>query len=198
MKSRVMRDTGKHTGNSIVFVSSNVKTEFYFVDSKKVEPIDFLVAVKYLKAKPEEMPAPFGDDTTHFEHVTRAIESYSRAVTEARDDNTARRVDLDQTSLRANSFLRTLKRVTDDADLQAKCDILINYINEGVYSQLPRFIKALSGEFHNNRALMKEREYYISTKIDGLIQTYHSQTQKERNSQIEVEDPRIIISETFK
>lgn len=198
MKSRVMRDTGKHSGYSIVFVSSNVKTEFYKVDSKTVEPLDFLEAVKYLKAKPEEQPAPFGDDNTHFEHVNRALDSYSYAVMEARDDNTARRVDLDQTSLRANNFLRTVKRITQDSDLQSKCDILMNYINDGVYSQLPRYLKALAGEFHNDRVLMKEKEYYISTKIDSLIQTYHSQTRKERNSQQEVEDPRIIISETFK
>lgn len=198
MKSRVMRDTGKHSDNSIVFVSSNVKTEFYLVNSKAVEPLDFLEAVKYLKAKPEELPAPFGSDNTHFEHVNRALSTYSNAVMEARDDNTARRVDLDQTSLRANNFLRTIKKITQDSDLQAKCDILTNYINDGVYSQLPRFLKALAGEFHNDRVLMKEKEYYISTKIDSLIQTYHSQTKKERNSQQEVEDPRIIISETFK
>ena len=198
MKSRVMRDTGKHSGTSIVFVSSNVKTEFYLVNSKTVEPLDFLEAVKYLKAKPEELPAPFGEDNTHFEHVNRALDSYSYAVMESRDDNTARRVDLDQTSLRANNFLRTVKKITQDPDLLAKCDILINYINDGVYAQLPRFLKALAGEFHNDRALMKEKEYYISTKIDSLIQTYHSQTRKERNSQQELEDPRIIISETFK
>ena len=198
MKSRVMRDTGKHSGTSIVFVSSNVKTEFYLVNSKTVEPLDFLEAVKYLKAKPEELPAPFGEDNTHFEHVNRALDSYSYAVMESRDDNTARRVDLDQTSLRANNFLRTVKKITQDPDLLAKCDILINYINDGVYAQLPRFLKALAGEFHNDRVLMKEKEYYISTKIDSLIQTYHSQTRKERNSQQELEDPRIIISETFK
>ena len=145
-----------------------------------------------------KQPAPFGNDNTHFEHVNRALDSYSYAVMEARDDNTARRVDLDQTSLRANNFLRTIKRITQDSDLQAKCDILMNYINDGVYSQLPRYLKALAGEFHNDRVLMKEKEYYISTKIDSLIQTYHSQTRKERNSQQEVEDPRIIISETFK
>lgn len=197
-KSRVMRDTGKNSGYSIVFVSSNVKTEFYLVNSKAVEPIDFLEAVKYLKAKPEELPVLFGEKNTHFEHVNRALDSYSYSVMEARDDNTARRVDLDQTSLRANNFLRTIKKITQDPDLLAKCDILINYINDGVYAQLPRFLKALAGEFHNDRVRMKEKEYYISTKIDSLIQTYHSQTKKERNSQQEVEDPRIIISETFK
>ena len=65
MKSRVMRDIGKHSGSSIVFVSSNVKTEFYLVNKSAVEPIDFLKAVKYLKAKPEELPAPFEGSNMH-------------------------------------------------------------------------------------------------------------------------------------
>ncbi len=198
MKSRVMRDTGKHSGHSIVFVSSNIKTEFYHVNSKVVEPIDFLEAVKYLKAKPEELPAPFGDSNVHFEHVNRALDSYSYAVMESRDDNTARRVDLDRISLIANNFLRTIKKITDDADLIEKCDILINYINDGVYSRLPRELKAIAGVYKNDRRLMKENEYAISTKVDTLISTYHSQTKKERNSLQVVSDPRIIISETFK
>lgn len=198
MKSRVMRDTGKHSGNSIVFVSSNIKTEFYHVNSKLVEPIDFLEAVKYLKAKPEEMPAPFDDSNTHFEHVNRALDSYSYAVMESRDDNTARRVDLDRISLIANNFLRTIKKITNDSDLREKCDILINYINDGVYSRLPRELKAIAGEYKNDRRLMKEKEYAISTKVDSLISTYHSQTKKERNDLQMVSDPRIIISETFK
>ena len=37
MKSRVMRDTGKHSGKSIIFVSSNVKTEFYLASATSVE-----------------------------------------------------------------------------------------------------------------------------------------------------------------
>ena len=198
MKSRVMRDIGKHSGSSIVFVSSNVKTEFYLVNKSAVEPIDFLKAVKYLKAKPEELPAPFEGSNMHFEHVNRALNSYSSTVNETRDNNVVNRVDLDQTSRRANKFLDNVKRITQDADLQSKCDILKNYINNGVYSQLPRFLKALAREFNNDLVLMREREYYISTKIEKLIQTYHSQTRQEWNSQQEFEDPRIIISETFK
>lgn len=65
MKSRAMRDIGKHSGKSVVFVSSNIKTEFYLATSKNIETIDFLEAVEYLKAKPEEQPVPFFDDEQH-------------------------------------------------------------------------------------------------------------------------------------
>ena len=48
MKSRVMRNTGKHSGKTIVFMSSNVKTEFYLVSSDGAKVIDFLEAVEYV------------------------------------------------------------------------------------------------------------------------------------------------------
>ena len=48
LKSRVARNTGKHKEKSIVYVSSDVKTEFYLATDKVVKPIDFLEAIKYL------------------------------------------------------------------------------------------------------------------------------------------------------
>ena len=72
MKSRVMRDTGKHSGKSVVFVSSSVKTEFYLATKSGVDINDFLDAVKYLKAKPEEQPAVFDSEALHYKHVNAA------------------------------------------------------------------------------------------------------------------------------
>jgi hypothetical protein len=44
--------TSTRTGKTIVFVSSNVKTEFYLAQNNKgVNVIDFLDAVNYLRAK---------------------------------------------------------------------------------------------------------------------------------------------------
>ena len=40
LKSRVARNTGKHTDKTIIFVSSDVKTEFYLATDKTVVPID--------------------------------------------------------------------------------------------------------------------------------------------------------------
>lgn len=56
LKSRVMRDTGKHSNKTIAFVSSKHKTEFYLVRSNDdLIAIDFIEAITYLKAKPEEL-----------------------------------------------------------------------------------------------------------------------------------------------
>lgn len=197
MKSRTFRNTGKHHGKSIVFVSSDVKTEFYLADDSKINAIDFLDAVKYLKAKPEESPASSTNFPSHYKHVSEALRQYAKEYIEASDSSSINRTDLDKTSLEANKFLRTLKQLTIDSALKHSCDVLIGYINEGVYSQLPRYIKALSREYKNDRERIKEDEYKIQQQISSLLNEYYTQNIDERKSSINISDPQIVISESF-
>ena len=199
MKSRVMRDTGKHSGKSVIFVSSNVKTEFYLAASTGVEVIDFLEAVKYLKAKPEEQPVPFTNEEGHYKHVNSALARYSTEYVEAADTSTlsANRKDLDKTSLEANKFLRNIKQITTDEELKSQCDILTGYINEGIYAQLPRYLKALSREYKNDKPKMKQDEYILQNKISELLGEYHTMNKEQRHDVQDISNPQIIISETF-
>ena len=199
MKSRVMRDTGKHSGKSVIFVSSNVKTEFYLAASTGVEVIDFLEAVKYLKAKPEEQPVPFTNEEGHYKHVNSALARYSTEYVEAADTSTlsANRKDLDKTSLEANKFLRNIKQITTDEELKSQCDILTGYINEGIYAQLPRYLKALSREYKNDKQKMKQDEYILQNKVSELLGEYHTMNKEQRHDAQDISNPQIIISETF-
>ena len=199
MKSRAMRNTGKHSGKSIVFVSSNVKTEFYLATSSKVEAIDFLEAVKYLKANPEEQPVPFTNEMVHFNHVNEALQKFTSEYVEAADTtsiNVTRR-DLDRTSLEANSFLRTIKQVSDDDRLISYCDTLTKYINEGIYQKLPRRIKELSRKYRNDRAKVKLAQYDILKDIEKLVGEYKTMNGDQRRDAQDVSNPLVIISETF-
>lgn len=198
MKSRVMRDTGKHSGKSVIFVSSNVKTEFYLADDNDVWAIDFLDAVRYLKAKPEERPALFSDDALHYRQVNQALDKYSTEYVEAADTSSINRTDLDKTSLEANKFLRTIKQITEDSELKSQCDILIGYINEGIYAQLPRYLKALSREYKNDRVKMKQEEFKLQSKIGELLRTYQTTNKEQRHDALDISSPQIIISESFK
>ena len=197
MKSRVMRDTGKHSGKSVIFVSSNVKTEFYLATPTGVEIIDFLEAVKYLKAKPEEQPVPFKNEEQHYRHVNRALDQYTTEYIEAADTASINRTDLDKTSLEANKFLRTIKQITTDSELKAQCDVLMGYINEGIYAQLPRYLKALSREYKNDRVKMKQDEYSLQNKISELLGEYQTMNKEQRHDAQDISNPQIIISETF-
>lgn len=198
MKSRVMRNTGKHKGKSIIFVSSDVKTEFYLATDTGVEAIDLLEAVKYLKAKPEEQSVPFTNDEQHYQHVTMAVDKYTTEYVEAADTSSINRTDLDKTSLEANKFLRTIKQISSDSELKSQCDVLIGYINEGIYAQLPRYLKVLSREYKNDRTKMKQDEYIIQTQIAKLFDEYQTLDKEQRHDAQDISNPQIIISESFK
>ena len=197
MKSRVARNTGKHTGKSVIFVSSNVKTEFYLATTKGVEVIDFLEAVKYLKAKPEEQPVPFVENGLHYQQVNRALIQYTTEYVEASDTSSINRTDLDKTSLEANKFLRTIKQIASDATLKSHCDVLTKYIEEGIYAQLPIALKNLSREYKNDRVKIKQDEYKLQAFISGLLREYQTMNTEQHHDVQDISDPQIIISETF-
>ncbi|MDD4533979.1 MAG: helicase-related protein [Prevotella sp.] len=197
MKSRVLRDNKHRAGKTIVFVSSNVKTEFYLSDNNTVNIIDFLDAVDYLRAKPEEKPLPFSNDEKHYKNVNSALEKYVRDFVEDADTNTVVRNDLDKVSLEANKFLRTIKQITQDSQLMKSCDALMSFITVGVYQKLPRYIRELSREYKNDRVRMKQDEFLLSNKLDALVAEYNTQNKVKDGDRVTVGDPQIIISESF-
>lgn len=202
-KSRGMRDSDKHSGKTIVFVSSDVKTEYYMVqDHKNAHPIDFLDAVEYLRATPEEKCIPFVNDSSdgrrHFDHVNVALETYINEHVEMNDNSSINRTDLDKKSMSANNFLRKVKQITDDVELIKQCDILIKYISEGVYAKLPRDIQALSKTYRSDKNQIKNDEEYLRRRINELIAEYHSQSKGQTQEMMSNCNPQIIISESFK
>ena len=200
MKSRVMRDTGEHSGMSLVFVSSSLKTEFYLAKPQEdVKPIDFLEAVDYLRATPEEQAVSFSRDTQHYTHVRKALEQYISSHTEINDNARIQRVDLDKISQTAIKFLRTILQIASDDTLKSQCHLLIDDVEEGIYSQLPRKLKSLAGEYNNDRRSMREDEYSLQVKISELVDEHHTKREERtQDDDADIRRPQIIISETFK
>ena len=198
LKSRVARNTGKHTDKTIIFVSSDVKTEFYLATDKTVVPIDFLEAVKYLKAKPEEQAAPFLPDSKNYDHVNRALRKYTSEYVEAADDSSINRTDLDNISKTALNFLRKLKQTFTDSMVKAQCDVLAAYINNGVYTQLPRRLRDLSKPYKGDKVQIKQDENKLKKEILSLVDEYQTISKEKQEEAVpKVSDPQIIISETF-
>ena len=198
LKSRVARNTGKHTDKTIIFVSSDVKTEFYLATDKTVVPIDFLEAVKYLKAKPEEEPAPFLPDSKNYDHVNRALRKYTSEYVEAADDSSINRTDLDNISKTALNFLRKLKQTFTDSMVKVQCDVLAAYINNGVYTQLPRRLRDLSKPYKGDKMQIKQDEDKLKKEVLSLVDEYQTISKEKQEEAVpKVSDPQIIISETF-
>lgn len=197
LKSRVMRDTGKHSGTSIVFVSTRLKTEFYMVAGDKTpQAIDFIKAVEYLKAKPEEEAAPFTQDEPHYSHVNKAVSTFRNELQSQTDSGSIKNINLDKTSQTAAKFLRTISQVCGDDALKHDCSILQNYLEAGTYSRLPKELKTISQEYKNNREKIFSDSRIIANRISDLVDEYH-QEDSQTTDVIDFGTPAIIISETF-
>ncbi len=197
MKSRVMRDTGRHQKESIVYVSSSIKTEFYSVTDKTIAPVDFLTAASILKAEPKEKPAVLDEPNRHYEHVERALSGFVNRVDEARDDFHVEAKDLNMTAKIARKFLVTIKQIFTDEGINKDADLLLAYVTEGKYARLPRRLKELAGKYQNIRQNMVDDEYNLQVTLSKLVDEYKTSTADEHRDAQVVTEPRIIISETF-
>lgn len=197
LKSRVMRDTGKYAGVTIVFVSSKLKTEFYYVEGERQPQIlDFLSAVRFLKAKPEELAVPFKQEERHYAHVNNALVEFQAELQEQTDSDSIKSKNLDTTAQIANKFLRTIEQVCADESLKRDCSILRGYINEGTYARLPKALKTISQEYKNNRMKIQEDSRILANRIGELVEEYHHDLNSD-TSKASIGTPSIIISETF-
>lgn len=197
LKSRVMRDTGKCSGSTVVFVSSRLKTEFYLVsDTARPQILDFLSAVGYLKAKPEEKAVPFNQSEEHYAHVNSAVAEFQSGLQAQTDTDSIRNVNLDKTAQTADKFLRTIQQVCEDDALRRDCDILRNYIKEGTYARLPKLLKTLSQEYRNDRPKIKADSRILANRIADLVEEYHHDADS-CSATTDTGVPSIIISETF-
>ena len=196
LKSRVGRNIGKHHGKTIVFVSSEVKTEFYLVNTGNPQPIDFLTAVDYLKALPDERPVPIPEDGSHYRQVNQALEKYRQTVIETHDEAKIDVVALDKTAQVADKFLRTLLQVFTDPTITTNVKILRSHLGQGTYSRLPRELKTISQEYKNDRIKIRESEYKLQKAIGELVDEYHTNISSDSVIK-DISDPKIIISESF-
>lgn len=197
LKSRVIRSKAKYRGTSIVYVSTRVKSEFYIVkDSHNPVAIDFLSAIGYLKAKPEEMPLPLEQASEHFAHVNAAVSMFESDLQQQTDTNSIRNANLDKTAQTADAFLRKVEQICDDPILKSHCAILRNYIKEGTYAKLPKTLKNISSEYKNDRLKIKHDTYILQQRIGELVEEYHNNSNSSSN-EAAIGTPSIILSETF-
>lgn len=198
LKSRVVRDVSKHQGSSLVFVLSKLKTEFYLVESNH-EPrtIDFLSAIDYLKATPEETAKSLEQAPQHYDHVNYAVSVFNSALQQQTDVNDITTMPLDRTALTANAFLRKVIQICGDETLRSQCEVLISYISRGIFSQLPKKIKTISAEYKSDRLKIKNDTYKLQQRIGQLVEEYHQNSSNSLNDEITIGTPSIIISETF-
>ncbi|MDR1591486.1 MAG: DEAD/DEAH box helicase family protein [Prevotellaceae bacterium] len=198
VKSRTARRASKEieAETTVVFISSPRKTDYYKVTADKAESIDFLDAAFIMKAKKDEVAAPFQDATEiHFKQVNQALKQFNAESIVQQDTNSLKDKLKDRSSAEAQSFLRNYSLVTEDSDIKQRCNRLREYIAQGIYSQLAKTVRILSRQYQNDKQVMKTKQYEIDLQLNELYEKYYTATSNE--SVIDNTAPTIVISETF-
>ena len=210
VKSRSIRQTPNTHPNlkdsSIVFISSDIKTDYYLVTDNKVDNIDFLTAVDYFKANPEERPVEI--NSKHYSHITRANEKFKNEYTLLRDKNYSVQPNnpnsLTVNQKTARNFLENLLRIDSIAhneDLTLQCKTLREYVLIGNYTKL---ITKLSkyGKYNTQPKKIIQDLGSILPVISDLYSQYKanlpiSQDSSNQSQDKEIPTHQIIVSETF-
>ena len=208
MKCRVMRSTGRHTGESIVFVASEFKTEFYRVCGGRATAVDFLTAAERLKAEKEEEAVPFDRSRTpspgtneqmHYDHVNSALKEYKKTFQEVKDnENSILGKSLNKNEQKACKFLDEVTReITDNSSLKKATSLLKKYVEEGIYEKLIRQLCAMSNEYKHDKEKMRQDQAALKARLEQMLAVYKTETSDEKAKRLASGEPLVVISETF-
>ena len=202
MKSRTVREIGKHPHSTIVYLSSPQKVEYYWVKADgKALSIPFLDAMDIMKAEMEEKPGDFAKVMDfHYEQVKLALESYQKVVRKVVDAESMENRKKDKSTNAVLSILRTMNRALNAVDAEktvAQIKKLEQIVELGVFIGLNSSINSFNRQVKKQKPSSEELITQIIDKIDELFDRYNIplDTDEERNG--EILEPQIVVSESF-
>lgn len=198
LKSRVLRETGEHSGKTIVFVSSNVKRDYYLSDGTNIEEIGFIRAAEMMKAdKDEPAVVPFRNEELHFKSVNAVTKRFIESYTESANQVRAIRMDVTNKEQQAINFLNRVARYCADDTMDKYCDILMRLIGEGRYTLLSREVNKLQNKYKDNRSMIMSNQQSILDRLAVLVADYHDADIADTGEDVDPGTPQIIVSESF-
>ena len=202
MKSRTVREIGKHPHSTIVYLSSPQKVEYYWVKADgKALSIPFLDAMDIMKAEMEEKPGDFAKVMDfHYEQVKLALESYRKVVRKVVDAESMENRKKDKSTNAVLSILRTMNRALNAVDAEktvAQIKKLEQIVELGVFIGLNSSINSFNRQVKKQKPSSEDLVAQIIDKIDELFERYNIplDTDEERNE--EILEPQIVVSESF-
>ena len=202
MKSRTVREIGKHPHSTIVYLSSPQKVEYYWVKADgKALSIPFLDAMDFMKAAMEEKPGDFAKVMDfHYDQVKLALESYRKVVRKVVDAESMENRKKDKSTNAVLSILRTMNRALNAVDAEktvAQIKKLEQIVELGVFTGLNSSINSFNRQVKKQKPSSEDLVAQIIDKIDELFDRYNIplDTDEERNE--EILEPQIVVSESF-
>lgn len=208
-RSRTARDSHNHDiaseGQSIIYLSSPYKSEFYLVTTdSKPHSLDMLEALKYLKAEKSEAPLPIPKDNDfHYLHVQKAEEEFINELLVIEKESSEQSISLnkdnaDKNTNRAIKILTSLQReYSNDFETKDASVALQETIKSGMYNNLCKKIIDLKKKTKKKLEKEEETDSLREAIIDlaseyQLLKTTPDDEELKKNIQ-----PTILLSETF-
>ncbi len=189
-------------GNTIVYLSSPLKVEYYLVDSNgKAVSIPFLNAMDIMKADKNEKAGDFTEVMDcHYTHVKNALKSYKKAVVNVVDTDSIASRKKDKSINETQSILRGLRRSimnVDDTRTEEKIEKLEHIASLGVFTGLNSSLIGFSRLLKKQHYSTDEMVEMIVNKIDELYERYNIPLDTDEEQSEDVFEPQIVVSETF-
>ena len=187
--------------STIVYITTGKRSQFYRVTGEEVpQQIEFLQAAEWLRAKQDEPTGNFeAVKEAHYKHVRKAYDVYEQetSIVETTEISIAEKKK-DKNALTALAFLRDMKRVFASEEIYSKLQVIEEYVNEGMFSNLTLSLNRLSRELNKQKKTSQVTALMpmLSMRLEGLYDHYYiSKEKQERENRYEQSE--IITSATF-
>ncbi|MDR0529020.1 MAG: phospholipase D-like domain-containing protein [Zoogloeaceae bacterium] len=209
IRKEVSNSVTKQEGNfSLAFIKAAGRIQFYIVSNAKPEPVSFLEAVKYLRAEVNEKSLPFSfASKTHYKDIAAALAAFQDGDTggglHGNQAVTVAPASKDRASRAAASVLRASLRYVKGGQLPAQLapqiDALINDLDAGIHTQLPKKLNAAVKKLGEFAAHPTEAQI---AALPGILSALYDEFAPRKvvavpETEREAADTVIVVSETF-
>ena len=187
-------------GNSLIFMKSPYKLEFYKVQAdKKIEPLTFIQAAELFEANYNEPSLALPD--YHHEHIKLAENNFEKELLATTSDSISGSTS-DAVTNQAKKFVRERRAESTDEKFRESATALIELLESGAISILPVELKKLKAKYDKNQINKHQAENMIMVFAIKYTNASRDEetTADELSSELPIEitqKPEIIISETF-
>lgn len=202
LRARTARDINQSNqqfvkGQTIVFLKSDYKMDFFKIGEKKIEPLSFVEAAEIFEAKPNELAAE-ALPAYHHAQVQMAVRKFEEDLLSQSAD-TLSGPQADAKTNQAKKFIREEKAASTDEKFRKACELLHNLLETGTYTNLAAEINQIRLKYDKNQL--------ATVKVHNLMMVCavkygHNANEDSDDNQPELpltitDKPNIIISETF-
>ena len=184
-------------GQTVVFLKSDYKMDFFKIGDKKIEPLSFVEAAEIFEAKPNELAAE-ELPPNHHSQVQMAVRKFEEdLLTQTADAISGPQADAKTNQ--AKKYIREEKAASIDEKFRKACELLYILLETGTYTNLANEI--------NQIRLKSDKNQLPPAKAHNILLTYavkygHQPNADNDDEQPELpititDKPAIIISETF-